>query len=594
MSSPPKKSDGPGDSAVSSPEYDAKQKGAAERKKKKGTTDFHALNKEMDGDRRKHLGKRTITDQLIDVFTPCLIFVMVLDVIWFLLDVRFVFTEDVSGSLRWVSFFLIMGVVAANRLVAQDGSDESKLYMVGLMTVSFAYSLVFTLMGGSVARNFMDGFIVGAVFNAVVLGFVWWMTNRLVHECCVDENRTAGDVGILTGTVRRVQNAISTEPQEQSPGIPRGKMPRPSKRPKGHLLEIETVDAVDPMEWVDPSVHEKKEAVSVAPSKKLSERHPGISIFYFSAAVMLLFALGLPVLLQGGRSMVFVGHIYVGVFTFAALMLLLLTSLGGLRQYFRSRHVYFPRAIGVFWIGLGTTMVAIVMFAAMRFPMPSMPAMVDVGEHEVGGSGRPSDFVLVGDGFMPSGTEMQVTSAVSAVGDLVMVVFGLFILFAALRAFGLYAASVARDRENYPIFVREFFTKVDAFLLKYVRIPVSRKAWRPRRVRRGVARSVDFSSTMRGEGSASRGEIESYVAHAYDAMCALAYDMGAPKKDDQTPYEFIESFPRELKGLRKEARVLTDLYVKAAYSKSDLDPKSLDQMRQFWVRYDQIRKKLVY
>ncbi|MFP6584103.1 MAG: hypothetical protein VCD00_16310, partial [Candidatus Hydrogenedentota bacterium] len=126
MSSPPKKYDPTGNAAIASPEYDAKQKGEEERAEKKGTTDFHVLNKELDGDRRKHLGKRTITDQLIDVFTPVLIFVMILTVIWFLLDIRFIFTEGASFSLRWVTFCLIMGIVAANRLVAQDESIESK------------------------------------------------------------------------------------------------------------------------------------------------------------------------------------------------------------------------------------------------------------------------------------------------------------------------------------------------------------------------------------------------------------------------------------------------------------------------------------
>lgn len=594
MSSPPKKSKGFGDAAISSPDYDVAQKGAEERAEKIGTTDFHELNAELDGDRRNHLGKRTITDQLIDVLTPLLIFVMVLDVIWFLLDVRFVFTEGMSMILRWVSFCLIMGIVAANRLIAGDKTDGAKFFVGTLMMVSFVFSLTFSGLQGSVARDFMDFSVVGAIFNVVILTFVWWMTNRLVHECCVDENRTAGDVGILTGTMRRVQKAISTEQEEVPNRIPKGKMARPSKRAKDHLLEQSTVEAVDPMEWVDPALHETRATPSIAPAQKLSERHPGISIFYFTAIAMLIFALGLPVLLQGGRKFIFAGHVYTAIFTFAALNLLMLTSLGGLRQYFRSRHVFFPRAIGVFWIGLGTTMVAIVMFSAMRLPMPSMPAMVEVGEHEKAGFGRSSDFIPASEQFIPSQTEVQVTGAVGAIGDLVMVVFGLFLLFTAIRALGLYAASVARDRKHYPPFVRAFFEKLDAFLLKYVKIPVAKKAWRPRRVRKDVAQSVEFSSTMRGEGAASRSEIESYVAHAYDAMCALAYDMGAPKKDTQTPYEFIDSFPKELQGLRKEARILTDLYVRAAYSKLEMDPKSLDQMRQFWVRYDQLKKKLVY
>jgi hypothetical protein len=77
----------------------------------------------------------------------------------------------------------------------------------------------------------------------------------------------------------------------------------------------------------------------------------------------------------------------------------------------------------------------------------------------------------------------------------------------------------------------------------------------------------------------------------YDALCALA--LGVPRRKDQTPLEFIESFPRELDTLREEAYELTDIYVRSAYSQIKFDENILDRLRKFWWSFDQVRGKIV-
>jgi hypothetical protein len=102
-------------------------------------TDFQSLRRGQTDTRR--FQKRTVTDWLIDILTPVMIFVMVYSVIYFLLDVRYVYLELdkvdrfaalYNTTIRWVAFFFVVGVVALNRLIARDGRQESVIYIIGL------------------------------------------------------------------------------------------------------------------------------------------------------------------------------------------------------------------------------------------------------------------------------------------------------------------------------------------------------------------------------------------------------------------------------------------------------------------------------
>ncbi|MFA6242996.1 MAG: DUF4129 domain-containing protein, partial [Candidatus Hydrogenedentales bacterium] len=72
-----------------------------------------------------------------------------------------------------------------------------------------------------------------------------------------------------------------------------------------------------------------------------------------------------------------------------------------------------------------------------------------------------------------------------------------------------------------------------------------------------------------------------------------AYELGVPRRIDQTPHEFIESFPREMQTLREEAFELTDLYVLSAYANFTFDDRILDRLRKFWWSFEQVRRRVV-
>jgi hypothetical protein len=180
----------------------------APKEKAPEKTDFDTLVRGK-YDHVKRTAFRTATDYLIDGLTPLLIFVMVFTFLFFLLDVRYIYTEVGNANLRVFAFCIVMGVVALNRLIARDGSEESILYIFALGgAVAFYTFCAPDLYQGVSEDSFLSNPYLCTALNMVIVAFVWWLCNRLTHECCIDENHTAGDVGILTGTARKFQAAI--------------------------------------------------------------------------------------------------------------------------------------------------------------------------------------------------------------------------------------------------------------------------------------------------------------------------------------------------------------------------------------------------
>ena len=571
-------------SLSATPDYDVAEAAAREREATKVRTDFQSLKAQLPEDRPRWR-QRTATDHIIDAMTPLLIFVMIYTLVFYLLDVRFIYSEVHDANLRGVAFLMVMGIVALNRLIARDGSEESFLYIILLggaigfytWTTTSAYDV------GSIAPGFMNRPGVAALFNMTMVGLLWWATNRLMHECCIDENKTAGDIGILTGTARNFQRSIRRSPEVK-------KQIAESRRAKDHLLEANVIDPIDPHDF-KPAEEKKAELPSPgSPSERLSRQHPGISIFFFSVPAMAMFVFGLPVLRNGGDDFVRSGHVYVGVYTICALALLMLTSLGGLREYFRSRRVEFPAGIGWFWVGLGTIMIAAVMTGALQLPLPDLPRAAVVEEH-VYDYWRPnSTFELVVSPGASTANLIEQTRTVERIGQFVLLAMGLFLLFSAARGIGALAGVLGRNRDYFPPWVIDLFDDLDTFLERVIRLPELPKRIRPLRVRPNVARSTPFHNPMGGEGDVGTGEnARSYIAHSYDALCALADDLGVPRYPDQTPYEFIQGFPKELRGLRQEAHELTVMYVRSEYSELPLDEKTMDRLRRFWMTYERVR-----
>jgi hypothetical protein len=279
-------------------------------------------------------------------------------------------------------------------------------------------------------------------------------------------------------------------------------------------------------------------------------------------------------------------------YTVAALMLLMLSSLGGLRGFFRMRRITIPGGLGPFWMGLGTFMVALVVFGAAAMPLPPNPRPAHVERHIYDPFDRAREFQLVKTDITP-GEALEQMAFMRQIGRAVLAGFGLFLVYGAVRLLGAVAAAIARDRYRYPRFIVALFGFLDWVLLRLTSLPRRKERRKPIRVDRSLATSNQYVSSMADPTQARNMSVAQHIAYAYDALCALAYDIGVPREPGQTPYEFIASFPRQLGRLKEEAVELTHLHVRSAYSPEYFDERTLDRVRRFWVAYNQVRGKIV-
>ncbi len=532
----------------------------------------------------------TFADALIQALTPLLIFAMVLAVVFFLLDVRYVYTEVQDKSLRWVAFCFVLGIVAINRLVAVEGRQESFLYVVVFAGTMGLYTVAMTSQYGgvgSVARNVLNDHPgLATVFNMTIVVFIWWAVNRLTHECCVDENPEAGEAGMLTGAARRVQAAIERRPEKEA------RTPFFIRRSRGPLIPTMELQAIDPTEYEESQFRPRPAIQVEAASRRLPKRHPGVSILYFTIPVMIIFAAGLRVVQHRGDLMVLASHFYVGTYTFSALMLLMLSSYGGLRAYFGSRNIPVPGGISTFWLGLGTVMVVVVAVAATALPLPGLPELAHIDYHETDYWSRSSTFEP-----MPVAASAVKLAAQSRFVDRartgVLVVLGVFLAYGAVRTVGAAAAAIGQRRDRYPQWLVRVFDGLDRLLQRITRIPSLPRLRRRKRIQRAIALSAKYDNPLSASGPGLPQTPAEHVRYAYEALGALAEDLGAPRREGETPLEFIQRFPAELKVLRDEALDLTNLYHIAAYSPHQLDDRIEDRLRRFWLTYRHVRNRWI-
>ena len=635
------------------------------QKKTPEATDFHSLKKQMKVEPDKRI-PRTTTDYLIDGLTPFMIFIMVHSLIRFLLDVRYIHLEIAKsdniqlmyeGMLRWVAFWFVMGIVALNRLIARDGKDESVLYILGLGGAVGLFTFTTTEQTGSLTNSFMNQPYLATLFNMALAGLIWWVTNRLTHECCVDGNPMAGEIGFVTGTARRIQHALSTSKETLE------QFEKQKQESKSVFTSME-LRPFDPSAWEKPEAVRKVDYAS-APTKRLPKRHPGISVIYVSLVAMGIFALGQRVILNGDASDMLHAHLYILAYTVSAMLILMLSSLAGLRAYFQERKVQIPAGLGSFWVGLGILMIIAVLLVVIKLPMPDLP-MRSFLAHEIqeppveessdmpgnlkaGKNAKPGDEQSdrqadqqgakksdsSTDGSKSdrsqsdksdrtsrnqddeqksssdsskdrgqSGTSQSkptpppITSKISipdasGVVDIVskgvMIILGIFIVVGLLRALAALAFHFSQHHRAAHHFLSRFFGWVDRFIQSVTHLPSMPNFRRRRVISAEVSLSARYTNPLQSSAMSPRDKIE----YSYTALCALAEDLAVPRLKDQTPFEYIRSFPEILDTLRDDAVNLTNLYVVSAYSTIELDERNLDTLRKFWRSYENVRRTVI-
>lgn len=550
-------------------------------------TDFASLQAGLPT-RPQVILNNTMADHTVNFLTPCLIFVLSYVVLSYLLNIRFIYTEVFDLNLRFFAFWFVLGIVALNRLIARESSEESYLYVFGLFMAVALYT-VGTTNGfevGSVGRHFLNENMWAALlFNMAVVIGIWWMVNRLTHECCVDESTVAGDIGIFTATAVRMRTTLRRMSEETPP--PKEERMRAAEVNEAWL----GIQAFDPTE--PPRKAPRQEVTERDYSSRLPSRHPGMALFYFSVPVMAIFTLGLRVIQHGGMPAVRMGGYYMALYIFCVLFLLSLTSLRQLRAYFNVRGVGTPAALSWFWMGVSLVMVLLILFLAATLPLPSLPSVAYVDQHEIPAYGQQSGRVVLLDVTPSTLSVVERYQIRERLEHVVWIAVIAVMLYAALKALG-YLVSLAADKKSELSTPLAMLITALAWLLFKLWPALFRwvSAGRPIRIQRSIALSSKYNNPL-GNPDGARMSTREHVTYAYEALRALATDIGAPPAASQTPYEFLANFPEALQSMREEAEEIVRLYVVASFSREEMNARLEDRLRKFWYAFRATRNHYV-
>lgn len=554
----------------------------------KQQTDFASLRKGMPL-RPVVILNNTAADHTVNVITPFLIFVLANAVLLYLLNVRFIYTAVFDLSLRTFAVSFVLGIVALNRLIARQDSHESYLYVFGLFMAVALYT-VGTTNGfevGSVGRNFLNENIWAALlFNMSVVIGIWWMVNRLTHDCCVDESAVAGDIGIFTATAAKMRSTLQRMAAD----------PVPSREERMRAADVN--EAWHNISAFDPTEQGPWKAVHQGPavrdySSRLPARHPGMALFYFSVPVMLVFTLGLRVIQNAGMPAVRMGGYYMATYTFCVLFLLSLTCLRQLRAYFNIRGVAMPAPLSWLWMGLSFVMVVLILWLASRLPKPALPPAVYTGEQQVHVYGQISGRMQVLEVTPPTLSALEQVQFLERLEMAAWVIILGVMLYAVLKGIGYLVRLASANKEGLSPALSWLITAL-AWLLFKLWPALFRWTFPKRRIRiqRSIALSSRYNNPLAKPGGGQMSTRE-HIAYAYDALRALATDIGAPPKASQTPYEFLANYPEGLSSMREEAEEIIRLYVVAAYSTEKMNMRIEDRLRKFWYAFRAARNLYV-
>lgn len=83
-------------------------------------------------------------------------------------------------------------------------------------------------------------------------------------------------------------------------------------------------------------------------------------------------------------------------------------------------------------------------------------------------------------------------------------------------------------------------------------------------------------------GAASGASPEQLVRYSFDALQAWAFERGAPRRLDATPFEFSQQLADQAPQIAAEARELAQLYSQITYARGTLTPQCLPTLRRLW------------
>ncbi len=489
---------------------------------------------------------------------PAATIAMVAALLFFLLDVRSVFLTG-TEALKWVGFCFVTATV----LIARYGRASANAERQGCYTLALAGATVVAMTVSPWANP--SGGYSGSVVNLLIILVVWRFATRLTHRLSFEGAHIKNPRPRLYGVERlRLEQWQNSNP-ETNPSDP-GEAPKPGSKTRE------------------------------------SGDNPVIPVARLTAAGLLAFALGEPFLLAGPPA---TGERALGaMIAFLLASGVVLAAGSGLGTLRRVRALGGRASLTMLPGRVAAAGGVMVMLAALALTLPGIdvrgtgalrPASPGSGT-EGGDSGQAED--EGGDSEQPQktaesqgeassndrkpGSETSAQqargpsrAAASLVGQ--MAELGKWLRYVVIVLAALFALWGLWWFLNHLASAGGWLSRTMTSLLKRLRLSL---AGFLQQLNSGLARLFRRRSRSRGapqadpfadwEALRSLQPREGIVA-AYSRLLAAFELLDHPRRERQTPYEFLASVPGRLTRLSDPARGLTEVYVKAAYSGTSVD-----------------------
>lgn len=496
-------------------------------------------------------------DPLTQVFNhmvvPGATIAMVTSLLFFLLDVRSVFFPG-SAHLKWLGFWFVMGTV----LIARYGKAYGDKERVGCYSLGLAMATIVAIQLGPWQQN-GPGWQ-GPLVNGLILLAVWRFATALTSGLALEGQDAAQRGQRLYGLERLAMESM----------LRHRKGARPSTRRR------ETAPSATA-------------GTSLRGINLPSSDSPNRAVARLAAAVMVVFALGEPALLQGAPHIVARGFSAMVVFLLATGIVLGAASVVDVLRRVRkaggrSSSTLLPRRM----LAAAAVMFALLSIAVAmpgvhldgsravggRSPGESVDtASGDAEGREGGGDAAPGEARGGGSGDT-SGDSPRQTAESAAPSDggesplagggmliNVLTTVGSWLRYPALIA--LLVLGVVALRRLLPLLGgwQGMFDRWRGFLARWTHF--LRRRSKPRG---GSKRTVDPWLGVEALGSLPPAQA---VRRAYGHVLLMLDVLGYPRDSDKTPHEVLASLPKRFQSLRPDLTRLTELYVATEYGSGE-------------------------
>jgi hypothetical protein len=300
----------------------------------------------------------SVTDYAVTALSPVLIMLMVGSLTFFLVEV--LYAGKYSGRLLYTLFFFVSAAVLVARVSIQQGSGRAAVYGLALGGATYVALLAYVEYPTGWLKSW------GWLVNLGLMLLVWWSAHKLTWDCThIDERQESSGRGLLNaagldadateGTGGRSQESGQKESgdRKQESGKKKGKKKKQKKGEHDSKLWA----------WIERyKAHKEKE--------RKAGHTPGVWVLYFALAALPLFALGQSLISPDDAARRQASFLQMTVYIGSALMLLVTTSLLGVRRYLRQRKAKVPTAMTASWLGLGALIVCVFLVVGAFLPRP--------------------------------------------------------------------------------------------------------------------------------------------------------------------------------------------------------------------------------